>query len=106
MRHIRLCESAAVTLLLLAFKSPSILLLPAHKCLFDSKCRLSLPGMQVQQTKVQQAQREVERLQRSLSARDALIQQLKTQRANDTPAREVHGPYWGILVEFTCRDLV
>ena len=48
-------------------------------------------GPQVQQAKAQQAQREVERLQRSLSARDALIQQLKTQRANDTPAREVSG---------------
>lgn len=50
----------------------------------------SSPGLQVQQAKAQQAQREVERLQRSLSAREALIQQLKTQRANDTPAREVH----------------
>ena len=48
-----------------------------------------MPPLQVQQAKAQQAQREVERLQRSLSARDALIQQLKTQRANDTPAREV-----------------
>lgn len=37
-------------------------------------------------------QREVERLQRSLAARDSLIQQLKTQRLNDTPAREVRRP--------------
>jgi hypothetical protein len=47
---------------------------------------------QVQRAKAEQVQREVDRLQRSLAARDSLIQQLKAARMTDTPAREVGAP--------------
>ena len=46
-------------------------------------------------------QREVERLQRRLAARDSLIQQLKAARAADTPARQVQR-LLGCL--FVCRS--
>ena len=44
--------------------------------------------------RAEQVQREVEALQRSLAARDSLVQQLKAARMADTPAREVGGAGW------------
>lgn len=56
---------------------------------FPSCFRCFPVNAQVQKAKADQVQREVDRLQRSLAARDSLIQQLKTARLDDTPAREV-----------------
>lgn len=66
-------------------------LVDAQEQLFEEKRRRAdAEGeAQVSRARAEQAQREVDRLQRSLAARDALVQQLKAARLTDTPAREV-----------------
>jgi ElaB/YqjD/DUF883 family membrane-anchored ribosome-binding protein len=66
----------------------------------EKKLRADSEGeAQVQRAKAAQVQREVEQLQRSLAARDSLIQQLKAARMTDTPAREVRA-----AAEGCCAD--
>lgn len=61
-----------------------------ERLLAEQQRRVDAEGeARVQQAKAEQEWREVERLQRTLAARDSLIQQLRTARLNDTPAREV-----------------
>ncbi|EFN59189.1 expressed protein, partial [Chlorella variabilis] len=63
----------------------------AQAQLFEEKQkRVDAEGeAQILRAKSEQVQRDVERLQRSLAARDSLIQQLKMARLTDTPARQV-----------------
>ena len=56
-----------------------------HPACLPAACR----PPQIERSRAERAQKEVDRLQRSLDAREALIQQLKTARMTDTPAREV-----------------
>ena len=77
--HTSLASQALLVALLLNISSSPLLLLSA--CAWE----------QVQRVKAEQVQRENERLQRSLAARDSLVQQLKAARMTDTPSREVGG---------------
>jgi hypothetical protein len=76
----------------------------AQEQLFEEKRRRAdAEGeAQVQRARLEQAQREVDRLQRSLAARDSLVQQLKAARLTDTPAREVRGLPVGPLPACQC----